>query len=221
MELCTEATSLGSPEWLTALKAGAPQGDARIAELRRFLVAALRTALAGNAAAGEAFIEDIAQESTLRILERIDSFEGRSRFTTWATTVAVRIAYTELRRARWRDVSLDEFVEAGVDGTSLADRLDSGATAPAERPDAQAHCDSVLLILRRVMQTDLSERQRTGLLAQMDGMAMIALAEKMETNTSALYKMLHDARKKLRAGLEREGITLDDVRNFLVTASNP
>src|SRR5215469_6581486 len=110
---------LGSPEWLAALKDSGPERELRIEELRRFLLVALRAGLAGNAAAGDAFIEDVAQDATLRILERIDSFRGRSRFTTWATTIAIRLAFTELRRARWRDVSLDQFLASGSDGATL------------------------------------------------------------------------------------------------------
>jgi RNA polymerase sigma-70 factor (ECF subfamily) len=214
-----DSLALGSPEWLAGLKAGPPEGDVRIGELRRFLIAALHSALSGNAAAGDAFIEDMAQDATLRILEKIDSFEGRSRFTTWATTIAVRLAYTELRRARWRDVSLDQFLEAGVDGAALDFRVNLESSTPAENQEAQAQRASVVGALRRVMQTDLSERQRAALTAELSGMASVAVAEKLGTNANALYKLLHDARKKLRVALEREGITLEDVRSCLLAAS--
>src|SRR5256885_8556496 len=51
--------------------------------------------------------EDFAQDATLRVLANLDSFRGDSRFTTWATKVAVRIAISEMRRARYKDFSLD------------------------------------------------------------------------------------------------------------------
>jgi RNA polymerase sigma factor (sigma-70 family) len=127
---------LGSPEWLAALKDSGPERELRIEELRRFLLVALRAGLAGNAAAGDAFIEDVAQDATLRILERIDSFQGRSRFTTWATTIAIRLAFTELRRARWRDVSLDQFLASGLDGATL---LQSDSPETAARSDNPGH----------------------------------------------------------------------------------
>lgn len=210
---------LGSPEWLAALKDSGPERELRIEELRRFLLVALRAGLAGNAAAGDAFIEDVAQDATLRILERIDSFQGRSRFTTWATTIAIRLAFTELRRARWRDVSLDQSLASGLDGATLL-QSDSPETATrSDNPGHQAHRRGVMEVLQRVMLTDLTDRQRIALEAELEGMNRVPLAEKLGTNPNALYKLVHDARKRLRAALEREGITLDDVREIVFGAS--
>lgn len=219
MSASVEISRLGSPEWLAALRASGPEKELCIDGLRRFLLVALRAGLAENAAAGEAFIEDIAQDATLRILERLDSFEGRSRFTTWATTVAIRLAFTELRRARWREVSLDQFLEGGVDGATITGSGSIATTTPAESPEYQAHRRSVIEILQRVMLTDLTDRQRIALQAELEGMNQVPLAEKLGTNPNALYKLVHDARKKLRAGLEREGVTLDDVRDLVLGAS--
>ena len=190
---------LGSPEWLAALKDSGPERELRIEELRRFLLVALRAGLAGNAAAGDAFIEDVAQDATLRILERIDSFQGRSRFTTWATTIAIRLAFTELRRARWRDVSLDQFLASGLDGATLLQSDSPETAARSDNPGHQAHRRGVMEVLQRVMLTDLTDRQRIALEAELEGMNQVPLAEKLGTNPNALYKLVHDARKRLRA----------------------
>jgi RNA polymerase sigma-70 factor (ECF subfamily) len=74
-------------------------------------------------------------------------------------------------------------------------------------------------VLQRVMLTDLTDRQRIALEAELEGMNQVPLAEKLGTNPNALYKLVHDARKRLRAALEREGITLDDVREIVFGAS--
>ena len=74
-------------------------------------------------------------------------------------------------------------------------------------------------VLQRVMLTDLTDRQRIALEAELEGMNRVPLAEKLGTNPNALYKLVHDARKRLRAALDREGITLDDVREIVFGAS--
>ena len=93
-------------EWLAALRG--PGRDEALADLRAFLMRGLRYALANQSNVTEADLEDFAQEALLKILAGLDSFRGESRFTTWAQKIAVRVALTELRRHRWRDVSLDE-----------------------------------------------------------------------------------------------------------------
>ena len=103
-----------------ALRAGGVTTDEALTELRMMFIAGLRRTLSGRAGSDGAFIEDIVQEATLRVLERLDHFRGESRFTTWSTAIAVRAALTELRRARWRDVSLSTFRETrGPPGSNL------------------------------------------------------------------------------------------------------
>ena len=98
--------------WLQSLGGSGAADEAVVAELREILRRGLRRALAGRAAADDGFIEDMAQEGVLKVLGGLTTFRGDSRFTTWAITVTVRVAFTELRRARWRDVPLDRVVEA-------------------------------------------------------------------------------------------------------------
>ena len=94
-------------DWLAALR-GTPDDEALL-DLRNLLVRGLGFALADRLGADpEASIEDFAQESLLKILRSLDTFRGESQFTTWAQKIAVRVALTELRRRRWRDVSLED-----------------------------------------------------------------------------------------------------------------
>jgi RNA polymerase sigma-70 factor (ECF subfamily) len=122
-----------SRDWSRELRAGGPTTDAALADLRGVLLRGLRRALSGRAGADAALIEDLAQEATLRVLGRLDSYRGESRFTTWAVTIAVRVALTELRRPRWRDVSLYQL--AAEDRGSSPDPP-APVPGPPRRPNA-------------------------------------------------------------------------------------
>ena len=88
---------------------------------RDYLKRGLRYALSSRVDPNrlDALIEDSTQDALLRILDKMDTFRGESRFTTWATKVAVRLALTELRRKRWENVALEDLVpeDTGMDFT--------------------------------------------------------------------------------------------------------
>jgi len=92
-------------QWLEALRG--PGRDEALVDLQAILMRGLRYALPDHSGISEAALEDFVQDSMLKILASLDSFRGESRFTTWAQKIAVHVALTELRRHRWRDVSLD------------------------------------------------------------------------------------------------------------------
>jgi RNA polymerase sigma factor (sigma-70 family) len=92
-------------EWLDDLRG--PGRDDALADLRAFLVRGLGYSLANRSDVDGALVEDMAQEALLKILDSLDTFLGESRFTTWAQKIAVRVAFTELRRHHWRDLSLE------------------------------------------------------------------------------------------------------------------
>src|SRR5512143_502656 len=109
-------------EWLIALR-GAPDEQALL-DLRTLLVRGLGFALADRLPADPAaVVEDFVQDAMLKILRSLDTFRGDSRFTTWAQKIAVRVALTELRRRRWRDVALEDLTPEESDYTppELAD----------------------------------------------------------------------------------------------------
>jgi RNA polymerase sigma factor (sigma-70 family) len=114
-------------EWLSELR-GSKQ-DRVIGDLRAVIVRGLKVTFAGRVRDLNETVEDLAQDALIRVLNNLDSFRGESRFTTWAQRIAVRVAYTELRRRRWRDVSLQEVIErhegGGREPPALADRASS------------------------------------------------------------------------------------------------
>ena len=109
------ASQRDNAEWVSALRGPGEARELALAELREILVRGLRHGLRAwlepDSPALEGLVQETAQEAVLRILDRLDTFEGRSRFTTWAHKVAVRIALSELRRKQWQDVSLDQMLE--------------------------------------------------------------------------------------------------------------
>ena len=187
--------------WVAALRG---EDALAIADLRGVLLRNLRKALSGRPRADEAFLEDATQDAVLRVLDRLDSFAGRSRFVTWATSIAIHVAMSELRLARWKDVSIETL-------TADRDRAYEPPADPAPSPAETHERHAMLDALRRTIDTALSPRQRTALLAELRGMPMDEIARQLGSNRNAVYKLTHDARKKLRAELEAAGYSADDL----------
>ena len=200
--------------WVSALIQTGPRREEALADLRVLLVRGLRYALA-NSTVRESDVEDFAQEAMLRILNGLDSFRGESRFLTWAQKIAIRVAYSELRRRRWRDVSLDGLMEA-----TPADPIDSEWADDAISPEQLALQRMAMDTLRRVIDHELTERQRKALVAtQIHGMPIEEVARRMGTNRNALYKLLHDARKRLKLRLASEGLSPEELLGLFGSAT--
>jgi RNA polymerase sigma-70 factor (ECF subfamily) len=193
-------------EWLADLRG--PGLDEALADLRAILVRGLRYAMADRPQVTEADLQDFAQEALLKILAGLDSFRGESRFTTWAQKIGVRVAFTELRRRRWKDVSLQDLV-AQHDG---ADPTPAVLTDPAPSPEQETARHMIVEMLQRLIAEELTERQRQAITAVMMGaMPLEEVARRMGTNRNALYKLLHDARRRLQKHMIAEGLSAGDV----------
>jgi RNA polymerase sigma-70 factor (ECF subfamily) len=190
-------------QWLTELRG--PNPDRALADLYDLLVRGLGAALRGYGGGVEANIGDFAQETLIKITANLDSFRGESRFTTWAQKIAMNVALTELKRRRWRDVSLqDLFARRGA-----ADRGPAESQPTAEQLALQ---NAVLQELRRVVDEELTDRQREVVVAViLEEMPISEVARRMGTNQNALYKLLHDARKKLKRQMEAAGLSPQEV----------
>lgn len=206
-------TARSNEEWVSALRGSAR--DAALEELRAVLLRGLRSALSAHADSNLPDLEDFVQEALLKILAGLDSFRGESRFTTWAQKIAVRLALTELRRRRWRDISLEAMV-AGP-------HTDAGAEMPGEitppvladptaSPETQALQNAGLTTLQRLIQEKLTERQRQAMIAvRMHGVPLEEVALRMDTNRNSLYKLLHDARQHLQKEMLAEGLSPEEL----------
>ena len=193
-------------EWLADLQG--PDQDQAIEDLRKVLKRGLIYALSSRIQSDlEARVDDFVQDAILRILDKMDTFRGESKFTTWAQKVAVRVAFTELRRQRWKDISLEDLMpEDSGDFTPLV------LADPSPDPEKRATQTLMTEMIDQMLQNDLTDRQRTAMLAIMGGgMPLEEVAHRMDTNRNALYKLLHDARKQMRARLLEKGLSPQDV----------
>lgn len=152
-------------------------------------------------------IEEVAQETLLRVLSHMDTFEGRSKFTTWVQKIAVRLAITELRRKRWQDTSLDGLLDA--EGPTAGPSL---MVDPSPSPELTAEQSQMMENVQRLIAEELTEKQRKALVAiRIHGMPIGEVAKRMDMTQNALYKLLHDARKRLKKRMEQEGLSPEDV----------
>jgi RNA polymerase sigma-70 factor, ECF subfamily len=197
-------------EWVADLRAGGDRQAQALEDLRGVILRGLPYAIAGrldpNSSASKALTEEVVQETLMRVLEYLDSFEGRSQFTTWAHKIAVRAALTELRRVRWREVSLPEMdVDDDMDA-SYRETPDDKAN-----PEEQVAQAEMMARVNRIIMEELTDKQRQAMTAIMEGFPLEEAARRMGTNRNALYKLLHDARLRLKKRLEQEGLTPQEV----------
>ena len=210
----------GNEEWIASLRAQGEAAQAQaLADLRLrlqrgiyFYLSQDRSDLRGLSVQElTQMSEDLAQDATLRVMDNLDNFRGESRFTTWANKIAIRLAISDLRRARYKDFSLDELTAEG-ELLPVSSRL---ATAAAPTPEKVAERDDVMEKIEIALKEALTERQYQALVAvALKGIPMDVLAERMGTNRNALYKLIHDARRKLKNHLEAQGISTDYMMNL-------
>jgi RNA polymerase sigma-70 factor (ECF subfamily) len=203
----TQPLDAESREWLRSLRAKDASGQEAIARLHALLLRAARFEVArrrptlphlrGNE------LEDIATEAAddalMSVLRRLDDFRGASRFTTWAYKFALLEAAVKLRKRSWqgREVPL----EPEGWGLFSSDGLE---------PDAEAEQTELLNTVQTAIVEVLTPHQRRVLVAlTVNGVPIDVLAERLNTNRGALYKTLHDARRKLRKHLQERGLALD------------
>jgi RNA polymerase sigma-70 factor (ECF subfamily) len=205
------STERTNEQWVAELGEPGEAQEIALADLRVIIMRGLPYALSKWLKPSdphfESLSEEVAQDTLLRVLDSLHSFEGRSKFTTWVHKIAVRIALTELRRKRWRDVSLDQLTEdaPGEGPRGILAAHEAGPDIVAEQSDMIDH-------LQRVISEELTDKQREALIAtRIHGMPMEEVARRMGTNRNALYKLLHDARQRLKSRLEEEGLSPEDV----------
>ncbi len=198
-------------EWLASLRGGGPSREQALVDLGEVIQAGLPHALSKWLSSDDPrfgpLAEEVTQETILRVLARLDSFEGRSQFTTWVYTIAVRVALTELRRARWKEVSLEDVLQP-KDDDGEAQELSAG------NPGVESVIErkEMMKTLRKVMEKELTEKQRMALMAVTLGeMPLEEVARRMGTERNTLYKLLHDARLKLKRQLEKSGLSTAEL----------
>ena len=195
-------------EWLEQLSD--PVDSEALGDLRIILLRGLRASLSNRINTDlDAITEDFVQDALLKILKSLHTFRGESRFTTWAQKIAIHVAYTELRRRRWKDISLQDIVET-AEGEEYTPAI---LTDPSTTPEREASQNDMLNVVYNLIETELTDRQRTAIVSILQGgMPIDQVARKMNTNRNALYKLIHDARKRLQQSLkDSTGFTAQDI----------
>ena len=196
-----------SREWLRTLRAEGAVREEAVGRLHALLLRAARFEVARRRPGLphlrgdelDAIAMEAADDALMSVLARLDDFRGASRFTTWVYKFALLEAAVKLRRRAWqgREVPLEPeswgmFSSGGLE------------------PDEQAEQSELLARVQRSIEEVLTDHQRRVLVAlAVNGVPIDVLAERLNTTRGALYKTLHDARRKLRRQLESEGLALD------------
>jgi RNA polymerase sigma-70 factor (ECF subfamily) len=133
------------------------------------------------------------------ILSKLDDFRGQSKFTTWAYKFALYEAAAKIRKRAWQGRELPLEAE---EWPQVPD--------PGPAPQGEVEMNDLLAAIREEIGTSLTPRQREVLVAlALNEVPIDVLAERLGATRGALYKVLHDARKRLRAALAERGMILD------------
>jgi RNA polymerase sigma-70 factor, ECF subfamily len=194
-------------DWLAALRHTGQSQENAVKELRQLLRRAIFNFLSRKSATNagapgydhEDLAEDCAQESVFLIQSKLDQFRGDSQFTTWAYSIAIRVTLNELRRRRWRT--------SAIEAARLGDAMPHW---PIDTfgPERSLEQRQAWAILTELIETALTPLQRKAMIAHaFQEMPLDLVAEWLGTNRNSLYKLIHDARKRLQAALLSKGVT--------------
>jgi RNA polymerase sigma-70 factor (ECF subfamily) len=197
------APAPGLEEWHLDLHAEGVRGDEAVAHLHGLLLRAARFEVFRRRGSlpqlAAAELDDLAQEAAddaaVSVLRRLGDFRGESSFRTWAYKFALLEASVKVRRRAWRDR------EVTLEPEHWQSLAHSGLG-----PDDEAENAALLEAVRDGIRTALTPRQRQVLVAAvLEGVPLDVLAERLDSNRNALYKLLHDARRRLRAYVAEAG----------------
>jgi RNA polymerase sigma-70 factor (ECF subfamily) len=202
--LFTSMKQRTNSEWVSGLTAGSPTEATALADLRALMLRAVnlflsRKGLIESAANAHDLAEDCAQEAVLLIRDKLPQFRGESQFTTWAYSIGIRVALGELRRRRWRI--------AAVDKAQLGVAL-PGWPIDGPGPERSLEQRQAWALLSELIESSLTPLQRKALIAHaFQGMPLDEVAEWLGSNRNSVYKLIHDARKRLKSALLSRGVS--------------
>ncbi len=204
-------------KWLNDLNAAGTVQEAAIADLRDILLRASLYFFSrnlgdfGGLSRDEILqrAEDCAQDALIGVLKHLSDFRGDSKFTTWAYKFAINNALMAARRERWKGVSLDELADTGDNSLIewvMRDKSEKIA------PEQSALQDEVRGIIRNMIQEELTDKQRQVLHWMVfNEVPMDEVVRQMGSNRNSVYKLLHDARRKLKSGLQARGFEVAET----------
>jgi len=140
-------------------------------------------------------------------MSHLSDFRGDSKFTTWAYKFAINMALMTARRERRKGISVDQLFST-EDGTSFEWELEDTESLP----DQSTMQGEIREIIQHVINHDLTDRQRRVLLMMVfHDIPMDEVVRELDTNRNAIYKMLHDARRKLKQRLQAHGFEVGEI----------
>lgn len=190
---------------MAELSVAGPCREEALSELRRILVAGLARSFR-QFATDAPLIQDSVQDALLLTISRLDTYRGDSRFVTWALSIVTRVALSEMRRARWKDVSLDEMSEAG--------RIPPVASG-ASPVNISYERSQLMDVVRTAIEENLTPKQRDAIQAELAGAPPDEIAKRLGTNRNALYKLVYDGRTRLKQAILQAGWSEDHIRSVL------
>lgn len=203
-------------EWIRALSGTGKQQDEAINDLRQFLLQValytiyryLKDIRALSHSEHLALAEDCAQEALISVLDHLGEFKGESKFTTWAYKFAVNVSLARARREGWKQISLEQL----SDSTQSFDWFTFKTISSYPDVELQALRAEVTAVLDEAIQHDLTDKQRLVFrLIVFEQVPMDAVVQRLGTNRNAVYKLLHDARKKLKRALQAHGFETEEI----------
>jgi RNA polymerase sigma-70 factor (ECF subfamily) len=208
-------TDRTNDEWLHDLTQSGPAQENALADLRDYLLRVVLVYLSKNrsdlsrlsGAEIRQMAEDLAQDALLSIQDNLERFRGDARFTTWAYQFVINRAISVLRRRRRTAFSYEELWEN--QSAVLMDLLQEERAAD---PQQMVEQQRLILLLRRIIDEQLTDLQRTAVVAvYFEGRSMAETAARLEMKPNALYKLLHDARKRIKRQLQLRHFSAGDI----------
>ncbi len=161
----------------------------------------------------EALAEDAAQEAVMAVRAKLEGFRGESAFPTWASKFGVGMALATLRKRQWRDVSLDRLPDGWDQPPQTAISRDGW-----QQPELAAQRHEIWRAIQEVVNNDLTEKQRQVFsYILIHGVNAMVVADRLDMTPGAVYKLTHDARRKLLAALERRGLSKEEILSAFAT----
>lgn len=201
-------------EWLFDLKHPGKRQEEALEDLREYLLRAVLVYMRDHRSDLEdldideirQMAEDLAQDALLAIRENLDTFRGQAKFTTWAYRFVINGAISMLRRRKRSSLSYEELQEMKSAALTVVledDKVDARLISQRR---------NVVLLLRQIIDSELTELQRSALLAvYFEGRSVAEVAEVLDMSANALYKLLHDARKKIKHQLQARRYSAGDI----------
>jgi RNA polymerase sigma-70 factor (ECF subfamily) len=181
----TQASALTDEEVVVRVRAGdTPLFEVLMRRYNQRLYRAARAILQNDADA-----EDAVQQAYLNAYRHLDQFEGRARFSTWLTRIAVYEALSRRRRAR--DTPLG----------STDDEQIERAVSAAPDPERQTYAGELGTLLESALATLPHGYRSVFMLREIDGLNTAETAQQLRVSVGTVKTRLHRARDLLQRKL--------------------